>query len=85
MDTLVKKAYENWNQVVEYDGKSLMNFKQNKRSNAFQNDLQIGQIGYPDALDHQMQLTRQPASVTTEQASVHSGLQVGGKLLLPAL
>lgn len=78
VDTLVKKAYENWNQVIEYDGKSLLNFKQSKRSNAFRNDLQIGQIGYPNALEHQMQLPRLPASVPTEQASVHSGLQVGG-------
>ncbi|XP_021648513.1 calmodulin-binding protein 60 B isoform X2 [Hevea brasiliensis] len=77
VDTLVKKAYENWNQVVEYDGKSLLNFKQNKRSNAFRNEFPMGQISYPNALDHQMQLPRLPASVPTDQASVHSGLQVG--------
>ncbi|KAJ0265438.1 hypothetical protein HA466_0017220 [Hirschfeldia incana] len=28
VDALVKKAYENWDQVVEYDSKSLMNFNQ---------------------------------------------------------
>ncbi|EEF36173.1 calmodulin binding protein, putative [Ricinus communis] len=78
VDTLVKKAYENWNEVIEYDGKSLLNFKQSKRSNTYQNEPQIGQIGYPNASDHQMQLPRLPASVTTEQASGHSGLQVGG-------
>ena len=78
----MKKAYDNWNQVIDYDGKSLVNFKQSKRSSTHQNELQIGQIGYPNALDQQMQLPRLPASVTTkEQASVHSGLQVGGKSL----
>ncbi|XP_050216681.1 calmodulin-binding protein 60 B-like [Mercurialis annua] len=77
VDTLVKKAYENWNQVVEYDGKSLMNFKQSKRSNTYRNEIQIGQLGYSHALDHQMQIPRLPASVTDEQASVHSGVHVG--------
>ncbi|EEF30188.1 hypothetical protein RCOM_0445820 [Ricinus communis] len=42
-----KKAYDNWNEVIEYDGKSLLNFKQSKRSNTYQDELQIGQIGYP--------------------------------------
>ena len=28
MDGLVRKAYENWDQVIEYDSKSLMNFNQ---------------------------------------------------------
>ncbi|KDP22927.1 hypothetical protein JCGZ_01764 [Jatropha curcas] len=78
VDTLVKKAYENWDQVVEYDGKSLLNFKQSKRSNAVRNDFQIGQMGYPNSLEHQMQIPRLPASVLIEQPSVHSGLQVGG-------
>ncbi|CAL9226846.1 unnamed protein product [Arabidopsis halleri] len=31
VDGLVKKAYENWNQVVEYEGKSLLNFNQPER------------------------------------------------------
>jgi len=28
VDGLVRKAYENWEQVIEYDSKSLMNFNQ---------------------------------------------------------
>ncbi|XP_022755410.1 calmodulin-binding protein 60 C-like isoform X3 [Durio zibethinus] len=75
VDTLVKKAYDNWNQVIEYDGKSLLNFKQNRRSSA-RNELQMGVIDCPNALDHQLQLPLLPAPVPTEQ--VHSGLQVGG-------
>ncbi|XP_022732413.1 calmodulin-binding protein 60 B-like [Durio zibethinus] len=75
VDTLVKKAYDNWNQVIDYDGKSLLNFKQNRRSSA-RNELQMGAINYPNALDHQLQLPRLPVSAPTEQA--HSGLQVEG-------
>ncbi|XWS73211.1 hypothetical protein CRYUN_Cryun02cG0107100 [Craigia yunnanensis] len=75
VDTLVKKAYDNWNQVIEYDGKSLLNFKQNRRSSA-RIELQIGGIEYPNALDHQLRLPRLPDPVPTEQ--VHSDLQVGG-------
>jgi hypothetical protein len=31
-DGLVKKAYEDWMHVVEYDGKALLSFKQKKKS-----------------------------------------------------
>ncbi|KAG8485032.1 hypothetical protein CXB51_021140 [Gossypium anomalum] len=75
VDTLVKKAYDNWLQVIEYDGKSLLNFKQNRRSSA-RNEPQTDAIGYPNALDHQLQLPRLPVAVPTEQ--VHSGPQAGG-------
>ena len=72
----MKKAYEDWNQVIEYDGKLLLNFKKNRRSSA-RNELQMGAIDYPNALDHQLQLPRLPVPVPTEQE--HSGLQVEGK------
>ncbi|KHG27572.1 Cytochrome P450 [Gossypium arboreum] len=75
VDSQVKKAYDNWNQVIEYDGKSLLNFKQNRWSSA-RDELQIGELDYTSAVDHQMQLPRVPVPVPTEQ--VHSGLQVGG-------
>ncbi|KAF5749435.1 hypothetical protein HS088_TW04G01404 [Tripterygium wilfordii] len=76
VDALVKKAYDNWSQVVEYDGKSLLNFKQSKRTGTLRNEVQMGQIDYSHALDHQLQLPR-PAAVPTEQASSHSVLPVG--------
>lgn len=79
VDSQVKKAYDNWNQVVEYDGKSLLSLKQNKRSNASKNELQIGQIDFSNALDNQLQLSRLPAAVPTEQSSAHSGHPIGGK------
>lgn len=75
VDTLVKKAYDNWSQVIEYDGKSLLSFKQSKKSTASRSEVQIGQLSYPDALDHQIQVPRLPPTVPNEQPSV----QVGGK------
>ncbi|GMI89127.1 hypothetical protein like AT5G57580 [Hibiscus trionum] len=71
VDTLVKKAYDNWNEVIEYDGKSLVDFKQNRRSSS-RNELLMGATDYPNA-DHQLQFE---LPVPTEQ--VHPGPQVGG-------
>lgn len=38
MDSLVKKAYDNWNQVVEYEGKTLLNFNQPEMVNVSQTE-----------------------------------------------
>jgi len=38
VDGLVKKAYENWNQVVEYEGESLLNLNQPERLDISQTD-----------------------------------------------
>ncbi|XP_038992927.1 calmodulin-binding protein 60 D-like [Hibiscus syriacus] len=75
VDSMVKKAYDNWNHVIEYDGQSLLNFKQNRRSSA-RNEFQSGALDYPSAVDHQLQLPRLPVPIPTEQ--VYSGLPGGG-------
>lgn len=75
VDTLVKKAYENWNHVIEYDGKSLVNFRQTNKS---VNELPIGEVDYSNSLDHQLPLTRLPVPVPSEPASMGSGLMSGG-------
>ncbi|GKV00494.1 hypothetical protein SLEP1_g13170 [Rubroshorea leprosula] len=75
VDTLVKKAYDNWDQVIEYDGKSLVSFKQNRRSSA-RNELPMGTLELSNVLDHQLQLPRLPVSAPNEQ--LHSSLPVGG-------
>lgn len=79
VDTLVKKAYDNWNQVVEYDGKSLLSIKQNKRSSASRNELPMGPVDYPHALDDQFTQPRLPGSIPSEQTLMDSGLLIGGK------
>lgn len=78
MDTLVKKAYDNWNQVVEYDGKSLSNFKQ-KKSSALCNDLPMGPVNYPDVVESPFLPPRLPASVPSEPSSMIPSMQIGGK------
>ncbi|TXG61005.1 hypothetical protein EZV62_012368 [Acer yangbiense] len=50
---------------------------QTKKSNTSRNELQIGQIDYSNALDHQVQVPRLLATVPTEHSSVHSGQPVG--------
>jgi len=78
VDSLVKKAYENWDQVVDYDGKSLVNGNQNNRSIASENELRVESIDYGSGLDHQLQLPGLPVSVPSEQ-QINSGMSVGGK------
>ncbi|XP_022987296.1 calmodulin-binding protein 60 B-like [Cucurbita maxima] len=77
VDTLVNKAYENWNQVVEYDGKSLLSSKQSKKSNASRNDLQGGHLDLSNTLDHGS-IPRMPLSVQPQQPVMDSGLSVAG-------
>ncbi|KAJ0746358.1 putative CALMODULIN-BINDING PROTEIN60 [Helianthus annuus] len=77
VDALVKKAYDNWNQVVEYDGKSLVNFKQPKRSGVTRNDYSTGSIDYQRS-NNQLLPPRHPVVGPSEPASVDSNLLLGG-------
>ncbi|KAL3841029.1 hypothetical protein ACJIZ3_025620 [Penstemon smallii] len=77
VDTWVKKAYDNWNQVVEYDGKSLLNFKQIKKSSTSQNDLPLGPVNYPNSLDNQFPPQRLTVTVPSEP-SVDQSMLIGG-------
>lgn len=47
VDSLVKKAYEDWDQVVEYDGKSLLIFDQLNR-----NPHSTGTVEYPNRVEN---------------------------------
>ncbi|KAL2482842.1 Calmodulin-binding protein 60 B [Forsythia ovata] len=78
VDTLVKKAYDNWNQVVEYDGKSFLNFKQIKKSSAFRNNLPMGPVNYPDVVENPLPPARLPASVPSEPLSMIPSMLIGG-------
>lgn len=80
MDTLVKKAYDNWMHVVEYDGKSLLSSKQNSSSSSgSRSDTTTVPQNYSDSFDHhQLSL---PVSVPSEQASMNLGLPVGGNCI----
>ena len=78
VDTLVKKAYDNWISVVEYDGKSLLNFNQSKSSGSSQTEVVMGPQDYPNSFDHQLTLPSLPVSVPPQQPSVGPSITVGG-------
>ncbi|GFP99453.1 hypothetical protein PHJA_002089400 [Phtheirospermum japonicum] len=73
VDAWVKKAYDNWGQVVEYDGKSLLNLKQVKKSSTSRNDFPLGTSNYSHSLDNQLQPQRLP-----EPSSVDQSMLIGG-------
>ncbi|GAA0154573.1 hypothetical protein LIER_12515 [Lithospermum erythrorhizon] len=78
VDSLVKKAYDNWNQVVEYDGKSFLGFKQNDDSSLNKNDLQAGPVNHSSTSDHQFQSPRLPVALPSEPSSVEYSMLMGG-------
>lgn len=65
VDGLVKKAYENWDQVIEYDGKSLVNFNQATKAGSSKSQLLL------DTGDCSL-----PMSVPSQQSSSHSDITV---------
>lgn len=81
MDTLVKKAYENWMHVIEYDGNSLLDYNQNKSLATSQPQAPVVSLNYSNSnsLDQQ-QISIQGLSVPvpTEQPSMDPGVTVGG-------
>ncbi|MCD9637919.1 Calmodulin-binding protein 60 B [Datura stramonium] len=77
VDTLVKKAYDNWMHVVEYDGKSLLSLNQNKTSDAPQYDLATCSQNHSSSFDHQLNLPSLPASISSEQPPMNPGLNMG--------
>ncbi|KAH9622481.1 hypothetical protein KSS87_015244 [Heliosperma pusillum] len=75
VDTLVKKAYENWHQVIEYDGKALLNSKQTRRTRSSQNEIPVNSISYPNAvMDNQLSLARLPIPALAEQQLVENSV-----------
>ncbi|KAL7130132.1 hypothetical protein ABFS83_13G113300 [Erythranthe nasuta] len=76
VDTLVKKAYDNWMNVLEYDSKSLLGFDQNK-SSPFENDLRIHTQDQLNSFD-QLSVPNLSASIPPQNPSVNPGLTTGG-------
>lgn len=79
---MVKKAYDNWNQVVEYDGKSFLNIKQNQKASSSRNELAVGPVDYPNNVVNQLPQSRLPVSVQSEQSAMDPNLLIGGKMLI---
>lgn len=76
-DTLIKKAYENWTHVVEYDGKSLLSLKQNKIEDSSRTESPVSQPN-PNFYTHELSLPSLPVAPPMEQPSVDPGLKIGG-------
>ncbi|KAK1323097.1 hypothetical protein QJS10_CPA02g01466 [Acorus calamus] len=77
-DTLVKKAYDNWMHVIEYDGKALLDFKENQRTAASRTDIPSGPSNYATSYDQQVSLPCLPVPAPLEQTSIDPGLAIRG-------
>ncbi|CAM8930998.1 unnamed protein product [Rhodiola kirilowii] len=77
VDKLVKKAYDNWNQVVEYDGKSLVSFPSNESESASQDEDYMNQAAYSDPLEFHSHPAHLPAQDYSQQPPINSTLGVG--------
>ncbi|KAL8228176.1 hypothetical protein R6Q57_015760 [Mikania cordata] len=73
VDTLVKKAYDNWMHVVEYDGKSFLGAHQIKPT-AQQIDMGMGPQNYSNSFDQQLSL---PPPAPQEQPTSNPGITIG--------
>ncbi|RWR75324.1 calmodulin-binding protein 60 C isoform X2 [Cinnamomum micranthum f. kanehirae] len=79
VDTLVKKAYANWKDIVEYDERMPLNMKQNKMASTSQTKVATGGLAdYPVSFyQPAVSLPHLPPSIPSEQAFVNSWLPVG--------
>ncbi|KAM6585042.1 hypothetical protein CsatB_012044 [Cannabis sativa] len=73
VDTLVKKAYDNWMHVVEYDGKSFLTSEPEKNLCISQSEVPINSQDYTHSFDQQY-LPALPVPVPSEQHTMDSGL-----------
>ncbi|KAK8551565.1 hypothetical protein V6N12_040199 [Hibiscus sabdariffa] len=78
VDALVKKAYENWMHVIEYDGKSLLDPKEEDSAGPSQTSAQMEPQGYPVSINQQQTLPTLSVPVPSEHPPLDSGLNVGG-------
>ncbi|XP_020100462.1 calmodulin-binding protein 60 B-like [Ananas comosus] len=78
-DTLVKKAYDNWMNVIEYDGKALLNSKPSKKTTpTLQNEAPPVPANYPASYDQHVSQTHISALAPLEhQPSTDTGIPGG--------
>ncbi|GKV30925.1 hypothetical protein SLEP1_g39692 [Rubroshorea leprosula] len=81
VDALVKKAYDNWMHVIEYDGKSLLSFSQSDSAGASGTNAPLGPQDHhhhPNSINQEHTLSSLSVPVPPEQTLMDSGLNVGG-------
>lgn len=75
-DTLVKKAYDNWIHVIEYNGKALLSFKQNTK--VVRTETSSVSSSKLSMYTQQVSQEQLPAPVTVEKPSVDTSVSIGG-------
>ncbi|KAK9681789.1 hypothetical protein RND81_10G028000 [Saponaria officinalis] len=75
-DGLIKKAYDNWMHVVEYDGKSLLSLKQSKNENISRVEAPMSQPN--NYYNHHVSFPSLPIPAAPEPPSVDPSLKIGG-------
>ncbi|XP_065878748.1 calmodulin-binding protein 60 D-like [Euphorbia lathyris] len=78
VDELVKKAYENWMHVLEYDSKTLVDFNQNDNVIASETDIPSGREGFLNSYNQQVTLPSLSVPASSEQHAIDAGPTVGG-------
>jgi hypothetical protein len=63
-------TYDTWMHVIEHDGKTLLDLKQNQGVVASQNDVSSSQQEFLNSYDHQVTLPNLPAPVPSEQPAM---------------
>ncbi|XVE51249.1 hypothetical protein DITRI_Ditri02bG0024800 [Diplodiscus trichospermus] len=78
VDDLVKKAYENWMLVIEYDGKSLLGCNEDDSAADSQANVPMDPQGYQSSINQPQTLPSLSLPVPSEQPPMDSGLNLGG-------
>ncbi|ONK70540.1 uncharacterized protein A4U43_C05F34770 [Asparagus officinalis] len=77
VDTLVKRAYDNWRHVIEYDGKALLNFKQSKKASTSLNKAPAVAPSCRPSYDQQVAQPQVSITVPVVQPSLDVGVVSG--------
>ncbi|KAH7671740.1 CALMODULIN-BINDING PROTEIN60 [Dioscorea alata] len=73
VDTLVKKAYDDRMNVIEYDGEALPNFMQSKQTTTSWNEVPSAQANYSASYDQQVSQASLSVSVPLDQSLIDPG------------
>ena len=78
MDSLVKKAYENWVDVIEYDGKALMNTKSQSKRGLPSRVVDAPAVPAMNYSAYDQQLSLSTPLLPQQHAPLEHNLSVGG-------
>lgn len=85
VDTLVRKAYDNWMHVIEYDSKCLLSQNQDSGPGASQAEFPSGPHDHSSSMGNQLPMPSLQTQVAVEQPYMDSGQGGGGTFSLCGL